>query len=276
MKYAGSNEAAAQRVKRNIARAKGSIRKKEYLKAIKEAKLAFEARPDCNGLYGQQRVEIDFMLEDFCNTFSANKGILELLDRFRIRHKPFIAYNRGAVTEIVTKLDILSTRLADHLAEGEKRLQAQHERDKKYWITKGRHCLQRGELPLGRSHLRRAAEEFGNEQGVLTEIAEMLLEKDLLSDAAELLAQARELFPSDQRAYTLGVRAHMTQAEWDKAEEIYLQALKVFGNHAITLLNLARLYMKWNKRDKAWEYARMALEKNPNLEEAQEIMNKAG
>ncbi|MBU1002856.1 MAG: hypothetical protein KKE73_10070 [Proteobacteria bacterium] len=275
MNYAGSTESAAQRVKRNIARAKASLRNKEYLKAILEAKLAFESRPDCQGLFGQPRVEIDFMLEEFCTTFSANPGILELLNRFRIGHKPFIAYTKGNVEEIITKLDIFATRLTDHLQERENLQKVQHERDKKYWLTKGRHCLQRGELPLGRSHLRRAAEQFGHEDGVLVEIAEMLLEKNLLGDAAELLAQARELFPSDQRPYTLGVRAHMEQAEWDKAEEIYLTALKVFGNHAITLLNLARLYMTWNKRDKAWEYARMALDKNPNLEEAQAIMNKA-
>lgn len=276
MKYQGSCEAAAGRLKRNIARAKGSLRKKEYSKAIKAAQLAFAARADCAGLVGQKRIEVDFSLQEFCTVFSGHQGILELLDHFRIRHRPFISYNRGGAETVITKLDILATRLDDHLRELNQAEFAKIQANKDKWVSKGQACLERGELPLGRSCLRRAAEEFGHEEGVLVTLSEMLLAKDLHGDAAEFLARARKLFPQDNRAYTLGVKAHMEQGEWEKAEAIYLAALKVFGNHAITQLNLARLYVKWNKRDKAWEYARMALEQNPDLTEAQEIMKKTG
>lgn len=276
MKYKGSCEAAAGRLKRNLARAKGSLRKKEYSKAIKEAKLAFAARTDCDGLVGQKRIEVDFSLQEFCTVFSGNQGILELLERFKIRHRPFITYNRGGAATVISKLDILATRLDDHIDELSKAELAKVQESKEKWISKGRACLERGELPLGRSCLRRAADDFGHEQGVLVTLAEMLLDKDLHGDAAEFLERSRKLFPQESRAYTLGVKAHMEQGEWEKAEAIYKKALKIFGNHAITQLNLAKLYVKWNKRDKAWEYARLALEQNPELAEAKEIMKRTG
>jgi len=276
MKYDGSIEAAAQRLKRDIARAKGSLRKKDFLKAIKEAKRAFQARADCEGLVGQKRIEVDFMLQEFCQVFSSNHGILQLLEQFRLRHKPFIEYARGQSDKVISKLDILTTRLADYHDECEQAKQALIAEDKEKWVRKGRECLERGELPLGRSCLRRAADDYGQEEGLLVSLAELLMAKDLAADAAEFLERARYLFPMDHRAYSMGVKAHMVQGEWEKAEAIYLKALKTFGNHAITLLNIAKLYVKWNKRDKAWEYARMALEQDPELAEAREIMKRTG
>ena len=62
--------------------------------------------------------------------------------------------------------------------------------------------------------------------------------------------------------------------EMDKAETVYLKAIQRFGKHPRTLLNLAKLYMEWNKKDKAFEAANDAWKKDPSLSEAKEIVDR--
>ena len=61
---------------------------------------------------------------------------------------------------------------------------------------------------------------------------------------------------------------------FQKAEALYLDAVRAFGAHPMTYLNIAKFYYKWHKRDDAFEYAERALAMDPNLAEAIEIRDK--
>lgn len=119
-------------------------------------------------------------------------------------------------------------------------------------------------------------DEFGHEPGVLADIAARLLDKDLLPEAADILAQARAADPRDPAIYTMAIQAYQGLGEMAKAEAVYLAAIRQFGGHPQTYLNLARHYMTWRKRDKAYEFARKALDADPALAEAREIMRRTG
>lgn len=266
----------AHKVKRNFARAGGYLRRNEFTKAAQAACSAFRLKGKCGPLFGQQKHELEFMCVEFCDAFSAHPGVIAFLDSIKIRTRPFVTYKPGTEAQIITKLDIVCERM---VAKEREQREQQHNKlltRKIDWLRKGQQCLDNGELPRGRSYLKRVADEFEYEPGLLADLAERLAAKELFTEAAEMLARAMELHPKDHKAYALAVRCAMELQEWRRAEEVYMEAIKQFGGHPRTYLNLSKLYVQWRKRDKAFEYAKRALDADPALEEAREIMNSSG
>jgi len=111
---------------------------------------------------------------------------------------------------------------------------------------------------------------------VARHIGEMFAAAGLLLEAAEMFKLALEKFPDDGEAWRLAIDAYDSLGEFRKAEMLYLEALKVFGAHPLTYLNMAKFYYKWRKKDAAYEYAQRALGLDPNLAEALEIREKIG
>jgi len=119
-------------------------------------------------------------------------------------------------------------------------------------------------------------ETFGDEPGIVREVGDMFSEAGLLNEAVEMFALAIEKDPSDGEAWRLAINAYDTLGEFQKAEALYLDAVRAFGAHPLTYLNIAKFYYKWHKRDDAFEYAERALALDPNLAEALELRDKTG
>lgn len=263
-----------QRVRRNLARASNALSKGDYSKAIQTAKTAFSLVPACRGIYGQQKIELKFMLEEFCDKFSSSPGILLILEKMRMRAKPYIKFTNNNHQLIVNRLEILGTRMEDLESEKERKSEAKRQRRKREFLRQADEYLKAGEMPRGKSYLRRVAEEFGDEAGVITLVGQKMFEAELYLEAAEILEESRRKFPQDDTAYQFCVQSYIALQEFAKAESVYKDALRQFGNHPVTLLNLSKLYLTWRKRDEAYEFARRALEADPSLTEAREIMEK--
>jgi tetratricopeptide (TPR) repeat protein len=264
------------RTKRNLARANGYLRRKEYRKAVQAAVVAFTLKPQCVQLVGKCKHELEFLCIEFCDNFNSHPGVIAFMHGIKIRARPFLAYSPGCEDMVRAKLDIIGERMAAKEREREQRRLAALAEKKAAWLDKGQQALDRGNLARGKAWLRRVADEFGHEPGVLADIGSRLLDKNLLPEAADILAQARAAAPRDHTAYTLGIRACQELGEMGKAEDIYLAAIRQFGGHPLTYLNLARHYLAWRKRDKAYEFARKALDADPGLDEAREIVRRTG
>ncbi|WP_462327697.1 tetratricopeptide repeat protein [Desulfobaculum sp.] len=262
-----------QRVRRNIARASHALQKEDYTKAIAAAKTAFQTVPKCRNLYGQQKIELKFMLEDFCGTFSTNPGILDILAKMHMRVRPYIKYD-GNPALIVNRLDILQTRIEDLEREKEEQTRAAMDQKRQEYLAHAEEYFRTGETPRAKSYLRRVVDEYGDTPGVITDVGKRMLDAELFVEAAEVLEESRARFPGDAAAYQHCVNAYLGMQEYSKAETVYKDALRQFGNHPRTLLNLSKLYLAWRKRDDAYEYARRALEADPGLDEARKIMEK--
>ncbi|MDL2279968.1 hypothetical protein LJC15_04845, partial [Desulfovibrio sp. OttesenSCG-928-G11] len=76
------------------------------------------------------------------------------------------------------------------------------------------------------------------------------------------------------KAYPLATRCYLEMREFQKAEAVYLQVIKQFGKHPRTMLNLAKLYLEWNKKEQAFQAAMEAWNKDNSLTEAKEIVDK--
>ncbi len=262
-------------IRENIGRAKGCLKRDKFIPSIAAAIRAFKSR-DGLKLIGKDKYEIEFMLVEYCDEFSKHVKILQILDKMKIRRKPFVAYQPGLEQAIAGRLDIVKTRLEDMEREAEERAVSAKEQQKKRLLREGQDLLNKGEFPRGKAYLRRAVDDFGGEPGLMTDVGRRLVAAELFTEAKDILKQSVANFPNDHKAYQYLVAAYKGLGEYDNAEDVYLAALKQFGNHPVTCLNLSKLYLEQRKRDKAYDYAKMALQADPSLAEAQEVMRKAG
>jgi tetratricopeptide (TPR) repeat protein len=124
--------------------------------------------------------------------------------------------------------------------------------------------------------LRRCAEAFGNDPGLLVDIAQRLYKAKLLREAAEFGVKAMEKFGADPKGYSIAVRAFMAMREYEQAEKVFRAVLRRFGAHPRTYQSMAKMYLDWRKFDDAYDYAKQALEADPTLKDAKAIMEKVG
>ncbi|MPN39803.1 hypothetical protein SDC9_187335 [bioreactor metagenome] len=145
------------------------------------------------------------------------------------------------------------------------------ENRKKIIFSKAEVLLKAGEGARGKAMLRSLGEDFGHESGVLTTIGSLLMECGFAFDAIVFFEEAIEAFPRDPASYGPLAACYTEFQEFEKGERLYLNAIREFGTHPRTMINLAKLYIAWNKRYKAFVLLSQVLQKDPDNEEAKEI-----
>lgn len=266
---------AAREIRENVSRARGYLRRDDLMRSIACAKDALIQRSTAAAL-GLGRSEVELLFGELCDEFNRHPKVLTLLEGLGIRGGTFLRYVSGEETLLVKKLTAFQIKMEE--IEQRELQQAEKHRafQKTEWLTSGRELLRQKNYPKGKVYLRRVAESFGAEPGVAREVGEMFAEVGLLLEAAEMFSLAAQQFPDDGEAWRLAIDAYDTLGEFTKAETLYLDALKVFGAHPLTYLNMAKFYYKWRKKDAAYEYAQRALDLDPDLAEALEIREKIG
>ncbi|MDR1124579.1 MAG: hypothetical protein LBM64_00735 [Deltaproteobacteria bacterium] len=257
-------------VTQNIARARGFLKRNEVLRALEALLVAVEMFQP-KKIIGKARYETEIHLRECVDDLSRHPTVHNFLKAVSKGKATTIRYSLGEEEALSNMLRVILKVLKDQeeeisLIAGDT---AEMRRDN-YW-EKGTACLAEGQAPKGRAILRRLGEEYGHEPGVLTRIGGVLLEHKYLFEAVEFLEEAVEKFPKDSLAYSCLVKAYTELREWDKAESLYVTALKRFGQHPNTLLNLGNLYRAWGKRDKAYDVAIRLLRALPDSEEAQDL-----
>ncbi|HML62997.1 tetratricopeptide repeat protein [Solidesulfovibrio sp.] len=265
--------ADARTIRENISRARGYLRRDELFRCIESANDALVLKSTGAAL-GMGRSEVDLLFSEMCDEFSRHPRVVAFLEGIGVTGGQFLRYKPGDETLLIKKLTAFRIKM-EELEQREKDLaDARHSRQREEWLQLGREHLRQKSYPKGKVYLRRVAETYGEEPDVLREVGTLFLEAGLLTEATEMFAAAIERFPSDQQAWRLAIDAADGLGEFKKAEALYLDAVKVFGGHPMTFLNIAKFYMKWNRKDDAYDYAIRALDQDPNLAEAIEIRNK--
>ncbi len=262
-----------QAVSRNIARAKSLVRREEPIRAL-EALITGLELYDPAQLMGKARFEIEVLIQECVNELNRLPQVRSFLIALAKSDKVALAYTPGKEDQLKKLLPILRKGLEETEAAGRRSEHETREARKTMLQEKGLNFLKAGDAPRGKGALRVLGDEFGDEPGVLVEIGQWLVEAKLYFEAAEFLEQSIGAFPKESRAYAAAADCYLTLREFDKAEAVYLRATKEFGKHPKTMLNLARLYVQWGKRDKAFETARDVLAKDPNNAEAKEIVER--
>lgn len=256
-----------------LARAKSLLRRDESLRGVDALISGIESYAP-RQLLGKVRFEVEVLIQECVSELNRQPPVRRLFESLAKSSKAYVPYAPGKEAKLMETLLLVKKALENDAQEREEAIKAERLKRKSDLETKGLEFLKKGDLSRGKGSLRVLAEEFGDEPDLLVQVGEWLLEYKLYFEAAETLEQAIERFPRDHRAYKLAGDAYSELHEREKLESIYLRAIKEFGRHPRTLLNLARLYQGWNKKEEAFHLAKEAYDKDNSLTEAKEIVDK--
>jgi pentatricopeptide repeat protein len=261
---------APSAVSQNIARAKSLAKRQEVLRAI-ECLIAALENFTPGALVGKARFEVEVNVQQCIADINLNPKLRKLLTELTHSSTAGITYTPGEEAALLSVLGVLRKAL-ENMEHAEKQgAQDALKQRKSELIESGQRLLAEGEGVKAKVELRRCAEEFGKEPGILAQIGGMLAQAQMPVDAAEFLELAIEAFPKEGQVYGTLVDCYMGEREYEKAEAVYLKVLRQFGAHPRTLVNLAKVYKLTNKRQKAAEMALRALAMEPGNAEAKEI-----
>ena len=265
--------ADARTIRENISRARGYLRRDDLYRCIEAANDALVLKGTSSAL-GMGRSEVDLLFVEMCDEFSRHPRVVAFLESIGIPGGPFLRYKAGDETLLIKKLTAFRIKMEDveehQSAREEKRRAAQRDE----WLTLGREHLAQKSFPKGKVYLRRVVETYGEEPDIVREVGSLFFEAGLLPEAAEMFMLAIKTTPSDQQAWRGAIEAWDALGEFKQAEALYLDAVRTFGGHPMTFLNIAKFYLKWNRKDDAYGYAQRALDLDASLTEAQEIQDR--
>jgi tetratricopeptide (TPR) repeat protein len=258
-------------VTQNIARAKASLHKGDAIKAVNSL-IAALTLFNPKKVLGKAKYETEILLMECVEDLSRHPRVLDFLKKVNPGKAPRIPYVPGQEEQLSSLLPVVLKALQEHAEEMEQTMEGSRDDRKSSLWLKGTGLLKAGDAPRGKAVLRRLLEEFDDEPGIFAMVGEALYQAKLGPDAVDLLEKAIELEPGDSKSYGYLANIYTETREFPKAEIIYRKALKRFGQHYKTLLNFAKMYKLWNKREEAYTIAMMALKEVPDNPEVQELV----
>lgn len=265
----------AKQAKEHIARAKGALAKADPVKAMQSGYEAVVLLKS-GKILGRERFEVDVLMAELIAEFNKNPEVRAHFTARNIHITPYCKYERGTEKEL---MDFFQETLRAFQQEKQKEKQQQaekREQTKQKWLDKAQELLDAGDSAKAKIYLRKVADTYGKEPGVLTDVGARMLGAGLFFEAGEVLEEAFDLNRKDSKALAYAVKAYKCAREYPKMEKLYKTALKVFGSHPKTLLNMAKMYLEWHKWDEAYNHAKQAYEGDNSLQEAKEIMETTG
>ena len=265
--------APPQSVAHNLARAKSLLKRDETIRAL-EAMIAGLDMYEPKKMMGKARFEIEVLVQECVAELNRQPSVRKLFEVMTRSQRASVPYTPKQEEKLKAMLAILHKALNESIAAKERSAAEVKTKRQELLQQKGLEYLKAGDMPRGKAALKVLADEYGDEPGVITQVAAWLLEHKLYMDAADMLERALEHFPKDSKAYALATQCYKITRDYDKLESVYLRAIKQFGRHPRTLLNLAKLYVEWNKKEQAFTAAQEAYKKDNSLTEAKELMDK--
>lgn len=256
-----------------IARAKALLKRDDTIRAL-DSLLSGLGEFNARATPDRARFEIEVLIQECVQELNRQPAMHSLFATLTKGKAGQVPYTPGQEKKLLAILGILHKALAGREAADKQFKRDEREKRKNALLQRGHDYLGADDLPRGKSSLRVLAEEFGEEPGILVRAGEMLLDAKCYFEAAEMMEQAIALFPKVSNAYGLATQIYTQLREYEKAETVYLLAIKQFGRHPRTLLNLAKLYVAWNKREDAFRLAQEAYGKDSSLAEAKLMMEK--
>lgn len=157
-------------------------------------------------------------------------------------------------------------------AQEQIRLRATQRQEK---FDRGVEALDAGKLEMGQTILSELVQEYPEEPELRGSVGERLLRAGLYELAVKYLTEAIDQKPDMLPFYnSIGIALRRLN-RFDVAETYYLRASKYLRLDPNLYFNLGRLYVDWQKWDKAIKSAQIALKLNPEFVEAQKMLDYA-
>lgn len=262
---------AAKHVRENIARVKSYLRRNELIRTLETLAetLIYYSKLK---VVGSVRFELEVGLDEALAEVSRQPAVQELVPK--AGGKPVVLrYVKGKEAAFATALTAVAHALQQAAREEEEAQLRKLNEHRDHLLTSGQECLDIGDYARARVFFARCADEFGQEPGLLTSIAERFRAKELFVEEAEMHLRAMDVFPKEPAHYAALIDCYVALQEFEKAEKTYEQVNRHFGLHPRTLYNMAKFYLSWHKKDKAAATAYRAVQLDSSFTEAQELLD---
>lgn len=138
-------------------------------------------------------------------------------------------------------------------------------------LAKGQEHLSNKEYSRAQSVFGAISGEFPNDGDLRCSIGEKYLAEGLYEGAAACFAEAVAINPEALGIYNRLAIALRKLERFDAAENCYMKALLLAPEDPNLLFNIGRMYLDWQKWDKAAEFGDRAFEIAPRFDEARKL-----
>ncbi len=151
-------------------------------------------------------------------------------------------------------------------------LMEQHREEK---MQEGRDFLDHKELEKADKTFSKLTKDFPDDPELKVEIGDLYLERNHTTEALDYYRSAHRDDPESVNTFNkLGMALRKSQ-QYEMAEKAYFEALKRAPDDEYLFFNLGRVYIDWQKWDKAGKVSQKALQVNPDFKEAGKMFNYA-
>ena len=176
--------------------------------------------------------------------------------------------NEKALFESLQELlDVLKDQTMSEVEELARAMAAKKEAA----LARGQEHLDANDFDGARSVFGAITGEFPDDSGLQGAIGEKYLNAGMYEDAASHFTEAVNLDPRSLNMYNRLAIALRKLGRFDIAENYYMKALPIAPEDPNLLFNIGRLYLDWQRWDKAVEFGEKAHALNPEFEEARKL-----
>ncbi|MEA4858667.1 MAG: tetratricopeptide repeat protein [Solidesulfovibrio sp.] len=184
-------------------------------------------------------------------------------------------YAPGGEKELADTLVTLLGELQATAVEEAKDLIADKEQRIEKGLAEGRLLIEEKRFDEARILLEKLAREFPRDADLRARIAELFISGELFEEAFKFLDEAIELSPDQIRHYNrIGIVLRKLH-KYEIAEKYFMRAVEYAKCDPNLYFNLGRVYLDWQRWDKAERASRLALRLSPTFVEAQKLLNYA-
>ena len=140
-------------------------------------------------------------------------------------------------------------------------------------LDEGQEHLDNNNVEGARSVFKAISGEFPDDDALKGDIGEKFLDAGFYEDAAGYYSEAVQLNPDALHNYNKLAIALRKMGRFDVAEDYYMRALPLAPEDPNLLFNIGRLYIEWEKWDKAVEFGEKAHAISPEFDQARKLVN---
>jgi len=191
----------------------------------------------------------------------------------RQQYPLILQYTPGTEKELADTLVAVLSELQATVVEEAKDIMADMEDRLAKGLAEGKRLLEEKQFDEAKAVLEKLAREFPHDAEVRARIAQLFIAGERYEEAFAYLDEAIELDPDQIRHYnSIGIVLRKLH-KYDTAEKYFMRAVAFAKTDPNLYFNLGRVYLDWERWDKAERASRLALHLSPSFVEARKLLN---
>ena len=184
-----------------------------------------------------------------------------------------LQYTPGSEKALADTLVSLLGELQATVVEEARDIIAEKEQRVAATLAEGKQLIEEKRYDEARDLLEKLARESPSDADLRARIADLFIAGELFEDAFSYLDEAIALSPEQIRHYNrIGIVLRKLR-KFDIAEKYFIRAVEYAKCDPNLYFNLGRVYLDWERWDKAEKASRLALRLSPSFLEAHKLLN---